>query len=305
MNHCSKCHQPAVIAIAYNGTRLCATHFFQYVERRVKKEITKQGKTAKHTTIGVALSGGKDSTVCLSLLHQIYGKRPDVRLVALTVDEGIEGYRPKSIDAAHRTCKELDMEHHVISFQEVFGFTMDTVANQDHELGACSFCGVFRRQCLNILAKKLQVDKLATGHNLDDMAQSILMNFTNGDIDKLTRLGPHLQVQPGLIPRMLPLRTIPEKEITLYAVLKKMSYYHGECPYAYEALRGEFRDILDELEHNHPGTRHSILNSFDSIKPALLSTCPPVALHSCSTCGEPTTKEYCKACMLKKRVTNK
>ena len=175
---------------------------------------------------------------------------------------------------------------------------MDEVAAQDQKLGDCSFCGVFRRQCLNLVAKKLNVDKLATGHNLDDMAQSILMNFVNGDVEKLARLGPHDHVQPGLIPRMLPLRTIPEKELTLYAILKNFSFHHGQCPYAHEALRGEFRDIVDELEQHHPGTRHSILKSYDGLKPTLTQCCPSVPLHSCTLCGEPTTQDICKALSL-------
>lgn len=302
MKQCSKCHQPAVIFIQYNGTHLCQTHFFDYVERRVKKEITKQGKTQKNTTIGVALSGGKDSTVCLSLLCDIYKKRSHVHLVAITVDEGIQGYRPASIQVAQQTCEELHIDHHIISFKNVFDITMDEIASQDHQLGDCSFCGVFRRQCLNLLGKKLNVDKLATGHNLDDMAQSILMNFVNGDIEKLARLGPHEHVQPGLIPRMLPLRTIPEKELTLYAILKKFKFHHGQCPYAHEALRGEFRDIVDELEQHHPGTRHSIVKSYDGIKPSLMHCCPSVPLHSCVRCGEPTTQNMCKACLLQEQV---
>jgi len=170
-------------------------------------------------------------------------------------------------------------------------------------LGACSYCGVFRRHCLNTLAKKLKIDRLATGHKLDDMAQSILMNFVNADMKKLARLGPHLHVQPGLVPRMMPLRWIPEKENAIYALLHDIDFYESMCPYSIDALRGTFKEILYKLESKNPGTRHSILHSFDLIRGSLRVQFPPVELKSCEVCGEPTTGNKCQTCVLKEKVS--
>jgi len=299
---CSKCKKPAVTYIRYNGTHLCKDHFLQYVERRVKKDIKKQGKTEQGCTIGVALSGGKDSVVALHLAHDIYAKRTDTSIVAITVDEGIQGYRNKSISIAADNCSRLGIEHHIVSFETTIGTTMDKIARKKEGVGECSYCGVFRRFCLNVTAKNLEIDRLVTGHNLDDMAQSILMNFVNGDMQRLARLGPHHKIQPGLVPRLMPLRTIPEKETTLYAILKHTEYFDGECPYAIHALRGEFRDILDTLEYKTPGTRHSILNSYESIRDVLYEKYPPGILQKCSECGEPTSQKKCKACVLKETL---
>jgi len=299
---CSKCKKTAITFIRYNGTHLCRDHFIQYFERRVKKDIKKQGKTENNCKIGIAISGGKDSTVALYVIHDIFSKRANITLVAITVDEGIKGYRDESIKIARRNCKKLGIEHHVVSFKDLVGKTMDEISSIKDELGECSYCGVFRRLCLNKKSKELGVDKLITGHNLDDMAQSILMNFVNSDMQKLARLGPHRKIQPGLVPRMLPLRIIPEKEVALYAILKNIEYYDAECPYSTRALRGDFRDIIDDLEYKNPGTRHSILNSYDSIKDLLLERYPPTELNNCSRCGEPTSQDVCKACILKDRI---
>jgi len=125
------------------------------------------------------------------------------------------------------------------------------------------------------------------------------MNFVNGDMKKLARLGPHIKIQPGLVPRMLPLRSIPEKENTIYAIVNNIDFHDGECPYSIRALRGVFRDIVDDLEYRNPGTRHSILNSYDSIKEMLLEKYPPADLDKCPNCGEPTSQKQCKACILK------
>ena len=300
---CSKCSKSAVTFIRYNGTHLCRDHFIQYFEKRVKKDIKKQGRTEDNCKIGIAISGGKDSIVALHVTNDIFSKREKIDIIAITVNEGIKGYRDESISIASENCKKLGIEHHVVSFKDMVGKTMDEIASKHDELGECSYCGVFRRLCLNKKSKELGVDKLVTGHNLDDMAQSILMNFANGDVKKLARLGPHKKIQPGLIPRMFPLRVIPEKEVALYAILKNMEYHDGECPYSIRAYRGVFRDIVDDLEYRNPGTRHSILNSYDSIREILLDKFPPVGLNSCRECGEPTSQNICKACIFKDRIS--
>jgi len=295
---CSKCNKPSITFIRYNGTHLCKEHFIEYFEKRVKREIKKQGKTGSGSRIGVALSGGKDSTVTLFMLKKIFSKRKDVDLFAISVDEGIKGYRDKSLKIARENCKELEVEHHIISFKETIGYTLDEIVSKSKDLGECTYCGVFRRFCLNKKARELELNKIATGHNLDDFSQSILMNFVNGDLEKLARLGPHIKVQPGLIPRILPLRVIPEKEVTLYAIINNIKFYDGICPYSIHALRGKFRDILDELEYINPGTRHSIVKSYDGIKDILIQKFPPAKLNKCKICGEPTSQEICKACEL-------
>ena len=300
---CSKCSKSAVTFIRYNGTHLCRDHFIQYFEKRVKKDIKKQGRTEDNCKIGIAISGGKDSIVALHVTNDIFSKREKIDIIAITVNEGIKGYRDESISIASENCKKLGIDHHIVSFKDMVGKTMDEIASKHDELGECSYCGVFRRLCLNKKSKELGVDKLVTGHNLDDMAQSILMNFANGDVKKLARLGPHKKIQPGLIPRMFPLRVIPEKEVALYAILKNMEYHDGECPYSIRAYRGVFRDIIDDLEYRNPGTRHSILNSYDSIREMLLDKFPPVGLNSCRECGEPTSQNICKACIFKGRIS--
>ena len=297
-----KCKKPAITYIRYSGAHLCKNHLIDFVERRVKRDMKKQGPLPNDATIGIALSGGKDSMVTMHLMHDIYGKRPQITLYAITVDEGIKGYRDASIPIAQKNCKKLGIEHHLISFKDAIGKSMDEIASLHDDIGECSYCGVFRRFCLNVKTKELGIKYLATGHNLDDMAQSILMNFTNGDMQKLARLGPHSKRQPGLVPRLLPLRVIPEKESMLYALMKNIEFHNAECPYSTRALRGTFRAIIDSLEETTPGTRHSILQSYESIKDLLQKQYPPIRLNTCLSCGEPSSQKLCKTCVLKKKI---
>jgi uncharacterized protein (TIGR00269 family) len=157
---------------------------------------------------------------------------------------------------------------------------------------------VFRRQCLNDAAREVGADVLATGHNLDDVAQGVLMNFTRGDVERLARMGPHLKVQPGLVPRVLPLRSVPEKEVYLYAVLREIDFADSTCPYWEAAMRNEYRDIIDGMEARSPGTKHSILASYDALRPVLQEKYPQTALGRCS-CGEPSPSGRCMACVMR------
>jgi uncharacterized protein (TIGR00269 family) len=230
-------------------------------------------------------------------MKKILGQRRQMQLCAISVDEGIRGYRETSLPIVAENCKALDVPHITVSFREMFGLTMDEIAKMDRDLATCSYCGVFRRAAMNRAAREWGANYLATGLNLDDTAQSILMNFVRGDTERLARLGPHRRLQKGLVPRIQPLRTIPESETTLYAMVSRLKYHDLECPYAPEALRNVYRGIVFQLEENYPGTRHSILRSYDDILPALEKLYPPAELRTCK-CGEPTVSEECKACEL-------
>jgi uncharacterized protein (TIGR00269 family) len=299
---CSKCSKPAVTFIRYSGNHLCEGHFSEFFDKRVKKEMRKQSVFKADTKVAIALSGGKDSTVAAWVLDDIISKRRDMELHAITVDEGIEGYRPESLGMAKEFCKSRDIPHYAVSFKELVGWTMDDIAKVDPETIPCTYCGVFRRKALNTKAREMGADYLATGLNLDDTTQSVLMNFARGDIEKLARMGPHSKVQEGLIPRIQPLRVIPEKEVYLFSMLKGIKIHNAECPYAERAFRGRFRDMLYELEKNSPGTKHGILSAYDSIQPALQTMYPPADLKACQNCGEPTMSDLCKSCVLIERL---
>ncbi|QLH75482.1 MAG: TIGR00269 family protein [Methanomassiliicoccales archaeon] len=295
MVKCNKCLSEAVTYIRYNGTHLCHKHFNEYVVGRVKKEIRSQLTISGPVKIAVGISGGKDSAVALELIFKILGERRDVKIEAITVDEGIAGYRPRTILMAKAQTSRLNVPHHIVTFREVVGADLDEIVGMGEKRMACSYCGVFRRRCLNIKAREIGASFLATGHNLDDTAQSILMNFMRGDVERLARMGPHIKVQPGLIPRLEPLRSVPEGETMLFAMINDLEHADDVCPYAGSALRNEFREIIDSMESRHPGTRHSIVASYDSVRTCLTEKYPQPSLRMCS-CGEPTCNVKCMAC---------
>ncbi len=280
----------------HSGRHLCRKHFIQDFERRVKYAIKKYNMIKSGDKIAIALSGGKDSVVLTYVLHKIYGKRKDIELFAITVDEGIEGYRPPTVKIAKKITSELGIDHYVVSFKENFGMTLDEMV-QLGKKKPCTYCGVFRKYLLNKTARELNATKLATGHNLDDETQTILLNFLQADLERLARLIPQ-RIQKGLVLRIKPFREVYEKEVVVYGLLHNLPLDFNECPYSYFPVRAAVRDFLYEFENKYPGRKFSVLRSFEALIPCLKELYPQIDLNRCKICGEPTPKDICQACNL-------
>ncbi len=298
MMQCSLCHEKAVYEVKYNGSSLCSKHFSAFVEKRVKREIRNQlDFRGKKVRISVAISGGKDSSVTLYLLHKILLNVRNVEIIAFTVDEGIAGYRSTGLEKAKKLCKNLGIKHDVISYKENYGLTLDEIMKIDKKTISCSHCGPMRRQLMNKISEYNKSDYVALGINLDDYAQSILMNVAKGDVSRYLRMAPHTHVRENLVPRILPLRKIPEKEVMLYAVLNHLDFDSNWCPYYNMAQRNTFRGILEKLENETPGTKYAIVKFFDQTRPVLLDKSQPeIKLNKCKICGSPTPGEICEVC---------
>ncbi len=290
---CQRCGKNAVAYQKYSNAHLCKPHFIQDVERKIKRDIRKFKMVERGDRIAVALSGGKDSIVLLYMLHKLFQKRPDIELSAITIDEGIKGYREKTLPHAVKLTGELGINHRIRSFEDEFGTTLDELTEKK-EAAACTLCGVLRKNILNKAARELGATKLAIGHNLDDEAQTIMMNYLRGDMDRMKRMSAAFQ--PGMVLRIKPLRSIPEKEVALYGFLNNLPVSTDECPYAGGALRNEVREMLNNYEVKHPGTKYSLLGGFEIVSQAL--QLPESQVIQCEKCGEPSSETLCKTCRL-------
>jgi uncharacterized protein (TIGR00269 family) len=322
---CDKCGSSAAVAIDYSGLHLCEDHLCRTVETRVRRRIREDNLVpddatpAEPETWVIGLSGGKDSVVLTQILAETFAQDPRIELVALSIHEGIEGYRDASLDASEDLTAELEIPHEVVTYEEEFDVRMDDVVEDDPEnMAACAYCGVFRRDILSRYAEELGADKLLTGHNLDDEAETALMNFLEGDVGQMGKhfdasLGPFgdsdgegrprtRAAQDHHIPRAKPLRDVPEKEVALYARFRDLPAHITECPHAEEAYRGEIQQLMLQLEENHPGTRHSIMAGYERL--AALAAGEEVDDESatsygeCDNCGAPTARDHCRKCGL-------
>ncbi|MEM5871543.1 MAG: TIGR00269 family protein, partial [Candidatus Aenigmatarchaeota archaeon] len=255
-----------------------------------------------------ALSGGKDSSSAIYIIKKLFGKRRDLKFFAISIDEGIKGYRDESLEIAKRLCERLGIRHYIFSFKEEFGFTLDekvkmikSKSKDFWEGKSCTYCGVARRWLLNKKARELGATKICFGMNLDDEIQGILMDYIRGDLVRLSRMGSGETIvkNPLFVPRIKPFREIPEKEIGLYALLSGLEIQERECPYV-EGPRFKVRDFLNDLESECPGTKFSILNTFERLLPCVKEIVKKrdFEIKPCEICGEPTSQKICKACEL-------
>jgi uncharacterized protein (TIGR00269 family) len=296
MIRCDKCSSKSIVFQKYSGMHLCHSHFEEDVHRKIRESLRETRIFANKAKVAVALSGGKDSATLLYVLKNLFSSRKDIELVAILIDEGIESYRHNTLAEAVSLAKRLEIPYVLKSFQKVFGVTTDEIASMGRSQATCSFCGVMRKTLLNRTARELDADALAIGHNLDDEAQTILLNYLRGDIDRLFRLQPR-RMQAGMVPRIKPLKRIPEREISIYALVHQLCKFNsGSCPYIADAMRFEVKNLLNDLEDRHPGTKYSVLRSFKRILD--LQPDSDFRTQPCQNCGEPCSNGLCQSCKL-------
>ncbi len=302
MNSCDKCGNPNIIIIKkQSGQKLCKECFIESIQNKVLKDIRKYKLLEKGDKVLLGLSGGKDSVMLLDILNSLR-KRNIIDLVAVTIDEGIHGYREEGVEIAARNAKELGVEHRIVTFKEYFGSTLDEIISKntikEGRRIACTYCGVFRRWIFNRVAREEGATKIATGHNLDDETQSIIMNYLEGNIQNLTRIGPKSEsLNDKFTIKIKPLREIPEKEIGLYVVARELDVHFAGCPFAVESFRAEVGSFIKELSREHPTIMYSTLRGFDRMKPVLKREFSrEYPMRVCEKCGEPSAASLCKAC---------
>ncbi|MEM0084889.1 MAG: TIGR00269 family protein [Candidatus Methanomethylicia archaeon] len=298
---CSKCGRNAVYFKRSSGVAYCKSCFIEYVEGLVRWTINKRKLFDWNDHIVLAVSGGKDSIVMMKIVSKIEKNFPNVKLTAITIDEGICDYRKEGIEISKNFSNEYGIEHLTFSFKDFYGYTLMEIVEKAKRYGSphnpCTFCGVLRRKILNVKSKEIGGTKIATAHNLDDEAQTILMNILRGDLDKLIRsFKMESYRQEGFIPRVKPLRYVSEREIALYAYYSGINLYSSECPFSKFSLRSEFRSFLNDYELKHGDVKSSIVSFFEKLVDKI--TIEDVQLNRCKHCGEPTTRDICRACEL-------
>jgi uncharacterized protein (TIGR00269 family) len=295
---------------AYSGEKLCAKCFCDSVENKVRATISEYKMLQPTDKIMVAVSGGKDSVTLLQILAEIEKDYPKASISVVTVDEGIKGYRDEAMRYAVKNCQKLALEHTTTSFKDLFGVTLDELVeliekktSETQRLTPCAYCGVLRRRALNVAAREAGADRLATAHNLDDEAQTILLNQFHGDPLRIARVKPTLSERHvKLVQKIKPLCMVPEKEIAFYAYLHRIKFQVVPCPYASSALRNDVRALLNRMEERHAGVKFTVFQSAEKIRLAIEKLREGVQLRECEFCGEPTVSSTCRLCSMLKKL---
>ncbi len=296
------CHCGDKAVIETREGVLCKKHFIEFFERTVFQTFETFDMLSGVKKIAIAVSGGKDSTVVLYLTKKyIEQKKLDVVLEALCIDEGIKGYREYTIRDLKRICSQLNVPLRIVSFKQEFGYTLDECLKAIN-VKSCRLCGVFRRYLLNKYSR--DYDVILTGHNLDDEAQSFLMNVFNANLDLIARQGPITGIvySEDFTKRAKPLFFCKEKEIFVYSLLRNFNLRFVECPYSSSSFREYARNFLNTLELERPNVKYNLINSLLKILPELKMVNSKAEIKHCRICGEPSSRDVCRACFYKQQI---
>ena len=291
---CDRCENLAVYSRKYSGENLCSDCFSNSILRKTAKTISKYNMIKNDDLVCVAVSGGKDSLALLQILNQM-SKTHNFRINAITVDEGIPGYRDEALGIVDKFCSELNIDHKIYSYKDLFDLTLEDALDlrEDEKTSSCSICGTLRRRAFDHAAKDCNADVIATGHNLDDNLQTFLINMLSGDTNRIGWMDP--DTSSNSIRKIKPFCEIYESEIVFYAFTNNIPFQSEPCPHMNEGIRTEIREFLNSLEVLHSGIKNNLFNSTVKIS-QIVKDSNYKQKTICSNCGNECTGKICSVC---------
>ena len=267
----------------------------QNFENQIKQTISKYRLLDKKEKIVVAVSGGKDSTTILWLL-----KKWGYNVSALHLNLGLGKYSERCVEKIKKLCGNERVKLKIVDIKKIFGMRMCHIrcgVQERRKVSNCMVCGIVKKWLINKEARKLGARKLVTGHNLDDEAQTVIMNFLQGNLMLGANSGPATgSVQDKkFVPRVKPLFFSAEDEIKKYSKTTGLSVVYEPCPCAISSLRIRTREYLNTVDKK---VKLRIVNNFLKILPHLKSRLLKEKIIYCEICGEPARNEICKKCSL-------
>jgi uncharacterized protein (TIGR00269 family) len=277
---------------------LCARCFSRSIEEKVAKTVSKYSMVKYGDRIAVAVSGGKDS---LSLLHimNVLCEKHGSTICAVTIDEGIDGYRDESLDIVNKFASQLNIEHKVLSYKDLYGVSLEDSLQlrKGRKMSSCSICGTFRRRAIDIAAETVGADVVATAHNLDDVLQTFLINILAGDVERIGWTYPEPVGYAKGLRKIRPFTEIYEHEIAFYALVNEIPFQSEECPYMNEGIRTEIREFLNRLEKSHAGIKYNAYNTMVKVAKRVKDSANKEH-NKCALCGRDSTNKICSVCSL-------
>ncbi len=303
--NCTKCPTStrAVIGLPRHNAAFCKACFTTFVHEQVARAIKAFKMFTPEDRILVAVSGGKDSLALWHILLTL-GYRAD----ALYVNLGIGSYSEESHRKVQHYAETVAAARggkllvHVVEQEAGAGIReLATILHRP----TCSTCGTIKRYQFNRAAVEQEYDVMATGHNLDDEAARLLGNVLHWQDEYLEKQSPTLPASvEGFSKKVKPLCRLSEREIAAYAVVNRIDYIVEECPMAKGSKMILYKEVLNRLETESPGTKQRFYWGFleKQTKPEPMTESMAEkdqrTLTPCESCGQPTTAGTCSYCKM-------
>jgi uncharacterized protein (TIGR00269 family) len=297
---CTVCRGPAVIDLRRHNANFCGEHFLKFCRDQVTKAIRHHDMLEPGQRVLVAVSGGKDSLALWDVLVEL-----GYQAEGMTIGLGIGDYSDASTAASVAFAESRGLPLRRIDLREEHGYDIPTAAAVTRRV-PCSSCGLSKRHLIDAAAHEGGFDVVATGHNLDDEAAVLLGNVLHWQTEYLGRQAPVLPARDGFPRKVKPLVRLSERETAAYCVLRGIDYIVEECPMAAGNRHLRYKEALNAIEADSPGTKHAFYFEFldkaaDRFRPEAADA--REGLRACPTCGAPTTADECAFCRLVDRVS--
>ncbi len=294
---CTRCGGRAVVEIRRHNAAYCRDCFLTVFQNQVRRAIEEFAMFAAEDHILVAVSGGKDSLALWDVLLET-GYRVDGLYLGL----GIAEYSDRSHEAASAFAQDRGATLVTVDLRERHGFDIP-LAGRAGSRSSCAVCGLSKRYVFNTAAREGGYDVIATGHNLDDEAATLLGNTLRWNVEYIARQSPVLPAGDGLVRKVKPLFRLSELETAAYAFLRGIDYIVEECPLVAGNTQLRYKEAMNAIESRSPGTKGQFFLGYLDRGQALFRTEQRrVDLRVCANCGQPTTSPFCAFCRARAQV---
>jgi uncharacterized protein (TIGR00269 family) len=283
---CHACGGPPVLDVPRHHSAYCAEHFVDHVRTQVRTAIDRYDMFSYDERILVAASGGKDSLALWDVLLDM-GYQVDGMYLGL----GIGGYSARSEQMVDDFADARYARLHKLEMATEYGYDIPE-ATSVRGRSPCGVCGLSKRYAFNKVAVDEGYPVVATGHNLDDEAATLLGNTLRWQTESMARQSPALPARGGQLARKVkPLYRLTERETAAYCLIRGLDYIVEECPLVAGNTVLEYKDVLNTLEQRSPGTKAAFLFGFlDRAQGQHFAEADSDGgeLVACAECGMPT-----------------
>jgi uncharacterized protein (TIGR00269 family) len=295
---CRRCAEPAAIEIRRHHTAFCPDCFMRHVREQVRRAIDHHRMLEPQDRVLVAVSGGKDSLALWDVLLEL-GYRASGMYLGL----GIGEYSRRSGAVVQGFAQERGAELIHVDLAETYGFDIPEAGRRGSR-STCAVCGLSKRYVFNRVALDHGFDVVATGHNLDDEAASLLGNTLRWKTDSIARQSPALPRREGLVKKVKPLHRLSELETAAFAFMRGIDYVVEECPLVAGNTQLRYKEVLNRLEAASPGTKGQFFLGFLDRAAARFEGADGERerLAPCERCGQPTPGRFCAFCRARAQV---
>ena len=230
------------------------------IEQRFMKGIVQYGLIEEGDKILVGLSGGKDSLALLELLaHRSRIYKPRFSVVAVHVVMTNISYE-SDMDYLRTYAEGLGVPF--VRYETSFDPSTDT------RKSPCFLCSWNRRKALFTVAKEQGCNKIALGHHMDDILETLLMNMTFQGA--FSTMPPRLVMRKFDMTIIRPMCLVHESDLVEMAAHSGYRQQIKNCPYEKDSHRSQMKDVLRNLEAMNPEARYSLWSSMNNVQVDLL-----------------------------------